>query len=143
MHAQRPGPTHVRILNDLPVDCTSVSLTASVCVAQQETRLFTRSRNRLSRANRMPDCLYQQRSSAGRIMLHSRAMQISIMLARTTPHSNSALCLPAAGALSSARRRARACFACCSRFTALQEPAARIRLAARRVCVTVCDDGTF
>jgi hypothetical protein len=36
MHAQRPGPTHVRILNDLPVDCTSVSLTASFCVAQQK-----------------------------------------------------------------------------------------------------------
>ena len=120
MHAQRPGPTHVRILNDLPVDCTSVSLTASVCVAQQETRLFTRSRNRLSRANRMPDCLSLPMNyvsttvvrGTNHVTLPRNAdLDYATLLARTTPHSNSAL-LPAAGALSSARRRARACCAC-------------------------------
>ena len=59
MHAQRPGPTHVRILNDLPVDCTSVSLTASVCVSPHtRTRLSSKTTKRLSRANRMPEPLH-------------------------------------------------------------------------------------
>ena len=89
MHAQRPGPTHVRILNDLPVDCTSVSLTASVCVSPHtRTRPSSKTTKRLSRANRMPEPLYrqsfvyQQPSSAGESSGASEGcMQISIMLA--------------------------------------------------------------
>ena len=51
-----PAQTHVRILNDLPVDCTCVSLTASFCVAHSNTR---NTRTRLFLPKRRNACLGQ------------------------------------------------------------------------------------
>ena len=69
-----PSPTHVRILNDLPVDCTSVSLTASVCVvAQKRPRLRTDETACLGQTIPSPFPFDQMASSAGESRDFSRA----------------------------------------------------------------------
>lgn len=99
-----PGPTHVRILNDLPVDCTSVSLTASVCVAHKQLEYKTFWQNDETSVSGAVSLCQQiiiimhsikQTSSAGRIMLHfPRNADLDMP---SSNHTTQQFCLPACG----------------------------------------------